>query len=98
MIVRIWHGRTSFENADAYFDFLKMRALPDYRGTPGNLAAFVLRRLDDDAAHFLTISHWESLDAIAAFAGEDVTIAKYYPEDDAFLLEFEPRVQHYEAI
>lgn len=97
MIVRIWHGRTSFEKADAYFDFLKARALPDYRAIPGNIGAFVLRRLDDDAAHFLTISHWESTDAIAAFAGEDLTIAKYYPEDDAFLLEFEPRVQHYEA-
>ena len=23
--------------------------------------------------------------------------AKYYPEDDEFLLEFEPQVQHFEA-
>jgi hypothetical protein len=33
-----------------------------------------------------------------AFAGEDVEKAKYYPEDDGFLLEFEPRVVHYEVV
>lgn len=35
--------------------------------------------------------------AIRAFAGDDIEVAKYYPEDRDFLLEFEPRVQHYEV-
>lgn len=95
MIARIWHGRTSVKKADEYFDFLERRALPDYRDTPGNLGAFVMRRDENDIAHFLTVSHWESLDAIATFAGDDLTLAKYYPEDPSFLLEFETRVHHY---
>ena len=41
MIVRIWHGRTRDERADEYGAFLTLRAIPDYRGTAGNLRAFV---------------------------------------------------------
>jgi hypothetical protein len=36
--------------------------------------------------------------AIRGFAGDDVEIAKYYPEDKEFLLEFEPHVVHYEVV
>jgi len=96
MIARIWHGRTKAAKADEYLAFLQQRALPDYRGTPGNLAAYVLRRDEGDVTHFMTLTHWESLQAIEAFAGSDIARAKYYPEDSGFLLEFEPTVQHHE--
>jgi hypothetical protein len=52
--------------------------------------------VEGDVTHFLTITHWESLRTIEAFAGKDIARAKYYPEDAAFLLEFEPTVQHHE--
>lgn len=96
MIARIWHGRTTTAKADEYLAFLQRRALPDYRDTPGNLAACILRRTDGDVTHFMTLTHWESLQAIEAFAGKDIARAKYYPEDSGFLLEFEPTVQHHE--
>ena len=95
MIVRMWHGRTSRERADAYDAFLAERAIPDYRSTPGNLAVYVLRRDEPDATHFITLTHWESEETIRAFAGDDLLKAKYYPEDEDFLLEFEPQVVHY---
>jgi len=95
MICRIWHGRTPRSKADAYARFLASRAIPDYQSVPGNLSVQVLRRDDADATHFLTVTHWESEDAIRAFAGNDVLKAKYYPEDADFLLDFEPYVQHY---
>jgi hypothetical protein len=37
-------------------------------------------------------------EAIKGFAGEDPELAKYYPEDADFLLEFEPAVIHYEVV
>lgn len=97
MIARLWHGTTRRERADDYASFLADRAMPDYRGTPGNLGAQVLRRDEGDVVHFLTLSYWEDEDAIRAFAGDDVLKAKYYPEDEGFLLEIEPRVAHYEV-
>ncbi|RZA32857.1 MAG: antibiotic biosynthesis monooxygenase [Lysobacteraceae bacterium] len=95
MIARLWHGTTLAENADAYLAFLQSRAVPDYRSVPGNLSVDILHRGVGYVTHFLIITHWESEAAIAAFAGDDITQAKYYPEDRGFLLEFEPQVQHY---
>jgi len=95
MILRMWHGKTARDKADAYEDFLIARALPDYRSISGNLEVSILRRDEGDVSHFLTITHWVSEDAVRAFAGDDVLRAKYYPEDHDYLLEFEPLVQHY---
>jgi len=96
MIARIWHGRTKASDADAYLDYLFKSGIPAYRTTTGNRGAWVLRRLDGDTAHFITLSFWESRDAIVAFAGIEIGVAKYYAEDEKYLLELEPTVTHYE--
>lgn len=97
MIARVWNGRTSLEKGDEYLAFLRERAVPDYSGVEGCLGVYVLRRDAGDAAHFQTLTFWVSEEAIRAFAGDEVLKAKYYPEDDEFLLEFEPEVQHFEV-
>jgi len=97
MLVRMWHGMTRAEDAPEYLRFLEARAVPDYRSVPGNLGVQILHRLEGARAHFLTVTWWESRAAIAAFAGEDIELAKYYPEDSRFLLEFERTVTHWEA-
>jgi len=48
--------------------------------------------------HFLTLTFWETMSAIQSFAGENVDVPKYYAEDSDFLLEFEPRTEHYEVV
>ena len=97
MILRIWHGVTPAEKADAYSGYLQQTGLPGYRSTPGNLGVQFVRRVEGDRAEFLAISWWESYEAIRGFAGDDITRAVYYPEDDDFLLEREPTVAHYEV-
>jgi heme-degrading monooxygenase HmoA len=96
MLARIWHGATSAEKADEYLYYLNRTGIPDYLATPGNRGAFVLRRIEGERAHFLTVSLWDSLESVKGFAGEDYERARYYPEDVDFLLEFEPTVRHYE--
>lgn len=98
MIVRFWHGRVPTPRALPYREFLNRRAVPDYRSVPGNLSVHILERADGDITHFVTMSFWESFDAIKSFAGNDVNTAKYYPEDKDYLLEFEPHVVHYEVV
>ena len=98
MIVRMWHGRVPAEKAGQYREFLNRRAVPDYRSVPGNISVHILERADGDVTHFVTMTFWESLDVIRGFAGEDIDVAKYYPEDRDFLLEFEPTVVHYEVV
>jgi hypothetical protein len=38
------------------------------------------------------------MDAIKQFAGPEPEIARYYPEDKDFLLEFELAVTHHEVL
>jgi hypothetical protein len=64
-------------------------AIPDYRLTPGNQGAYALRRVEDSTAHFLMVTFWDSEEAIRAFAGNDISVAKYHDFDKDFLLEME---------
>lgn len=98
MVVRMWHGRVPSSKAAAYREFLNRRAIPDYRSVPGNISVHVLERADGDVTHFVTMTFWTGMDAVRAFAGDDVEVAKYYPDDADFLLEYEPRVVHYEVV
>jgi heme-degrading monooxygenase HmoA len=98
MITRLWHGKVLTRKAVQYRKFVNERAIPDYRSIRGNLSVLILERADGDVTHFMTITLWEDLEAIREFAGEDVELAKYYPEDQEYLLEFEPRVVHYDVV
>ena len=95
MIVRTWHGRTSLSQGDEYEAFMKERAAPDYGSVPGLKNLFFTRRDEGDVSHFLLVTIWDSIDAVKKFAGENPDIAKYYPEDDGYLLEKEKYSQNY---
>ena len=97
MIARIWHGTTSLQDYEKYTDFMRSRAIPDYKKTEGFIKLTFLRNIKDDIAHFTLITFWETMEVIKNFAGEDFEKAKYYPEDSNFLLEFEEKVTHYEV-
>jgi heme-degrading monooxygenase HmoA len=98
MIVRMWHGGVPTGKALAYRRFLNERAIPDYRSIAGNISVHILERQDGEITHFITLTFWQGMESIKEFAGEEVTRAKYYPEDGDFLLEFEPEVVHYEVV
>ena len=98
MFVRMWHGKVPAAKAGAYREFLNARAIPDYQAVEGNLSVHILERSEGAITHFITLTFWRDMDSIKAFAGEDVNTAKYYPEDQDFLLEFEPNVIHYEVV
>lgn len=97
MIARIWHGITQAKDYEAYAAFMKAKAIPDYEKTAGFIKLTFLRRIEGNIAHFKLITYWESIDAIKNFAGDDYEIAKYYPQDKNYLLEFEKKVTHFEV-
>lgn len=98
MIARIWRGTTDASKGEEYVDYLEATGLREYRETPGNRGALVLRRYVDGKAEFVLVTFWESFDAVRAFAGPDFGKAVYYPKDKDFLHEFEPHVEHYEVV
>lgn len=96
MIARVWRGWTRPQDADAYVAYLERTGMPGYRSTPGNRGAWILRREDGGRTEFVTLSFWDSMDAVRAFAGEEPQAAVFYPEDDRFLVDREVVVTHHE--
>ena len=89
MIIRTWHGRTRLSDANAYESFMKIRAAPSYGSIDGLQQLFFTRRDEGDISHFLLITVWDSIEAVKSFAGDDPSVAKYYSEDEKYLLEKE---------
>ena len=98
MIARTWRGAVRREDADRYVEYLQRTGIPEYRATPGNRGAWILRRDEGDTTEFVTLSFWDSLEAVEGFAGSDPTRAVFYPEDDSFLVERDLEVAHYDLI
>ncbi|MGD8898343.1 MAG: DinB family protein [Acidobacteriota bacterium] len=98
MLARSWDGETRVQDADEYVEYLRRTGVADLASTDGNLGVFVLRREDVDRASFRLLSLWESEDAIRGFAGDDPERARYYPDDERFLLALTPGVEHYEVV
>ena len=98
MIARTWSGRTKREDADAYREVVLRTGMTDIPRTSGNQGAWLFERAVGEETEFLLISLWDSFDSIRAFAGPDVDQARYYPDDDPYLLEKAERVLHYEVV
>ena len=98
MIARTWTGAVLRADADAYADYIRATGFAEYGQTPGNRGASMLRRDDGDRTEFITLSLWDSVDAIKAFAGEDIEAAVLYPEDERYLIDGESSVTHYEVV
>jgi heme-degrading monooxygenase HmoA len=87
------------ERVAAYVDYIEATGLAAYRKTPGNLGAQMWARdLGDGRSEVTTVSWWSSLDDVKGFAGEDVEVAVFYPEDDDYLIDREATVTHHEVV
>ena len=96
MIGRIWHGWTAPENADAYEALLRSEVLPGIDRVEGFRGAHLLRRDAGDEVEFVTLTVFDSLEAVRAFAGEDYEVAVVPPEARKLLARFDERSEHYE--
>jgi len=96
MIARRLRGRVRASDLDPYLRYLEASGLAALQGTPGNRGVLVFRHLDTeaDAADFEVVSIWDDLEAIRAFAGDDISVARFFPDDDRYLIERELTVRH----
>ena len=90
-IARIWRGRVKAERADEYASYLYevgIRPLEEKA-----LAVQQLREDREGESEFITISYWESIEAMSRFAGKDPTRIHNLPRDPEFLIELPKTVQ-----
>jgi heme-degrading monooxygenase HmoA len=97
MIARTWDGVTEARRGDEYSEYVRRTGVAELAATEGNRGVYVLRRVEGDRARFRVVSLWDSMEGIRRFAGDDPERARYYPEDEKFLLSLTPTVEHYEV-
>jgi len=98
MISRLWHGWTTRANADAYETLLRSEVLPGIHRVRGFKGAHLLRRDVKDEVEFVTITLFDSLEAVKEFAGEDYEIAVVPPQARKLLSRFDDRSAHYQTV
>jgi heme-degrading monooxygenase HmoA len=98
MIARTWHRLVPEDKAKEYHNYLLKIGVQDLEAVKGNLGVFILKRIENDNAHFQMISLWDSYQSIKKFAGSDYNLARYYPEDKNCLIGLDKFVIHYEVL
>jgi hypothetical protein len=99
MISRIWHGYSSFDNADAYEKLLKTEIFAGIKGRKieGYKGINLLRRALPDEVEFITIMWFDSIESVKKFAGENYEKAVVPAEAQKLLSRYDKRSQHYEV-
>ena len=100
MIARIWHGWTSFENADIYEDLLKNEIFPSIknRNIIGYRKISLLRRPLENEVEFITIMKFDNLRAVKEFVGEEYEKSYVPQKAQELLLRHDEFSQHYEIV
>ena len=90
-IARIWRGRTPREKADAYAVYLYEEGIRPLEQKA--LGVQLLREDRETESEFVTISYWESVEAMSRFAGPDPRRIHHLPRDAEYLIELPAGVQ-----
>jgi hypothetical protein len=90
-IARIWRGRTTRAKADEYADYLYEHGIRPLEQKALGVQLFREDRADE--SEFVTISYWESVEAMSRFAGKDPRRIHHLPRDAEFLIELPQGVQ-----
>ena len=90
-IARIWRGRVTSGRADEYADYLYEHGIRPLEEKALGVQLFREDREND--SEFITVSYWESIEAMSRFAGEDPTRIHHLPRDPEFLIELPKTVQ-----
>ena len=98
MISRLWHGWTSRANTDAYENLLRAEVLPGIHRVRGFKGAQLLRRDAGEEVEFVTITLFDSMEAVKEFAGEDYEVAVVPPPARKLLAQFDARSVHYATV
>ena len=90
-IARIWRGRTTSANADVYAGYLYEHGIAPLAEKALGVQLFREDRADE--TEFVTISYWESVEAMSRFAGKDPRRIHHLERDAEFLIELPDRVE-----
>ena len=98
MIARLWHGQANRENSEKYERLLLDEILPGIHRVEGYQGAYLLRREVAEGTEFVTLTLFDSMDAIKRFAGENSEMAVVPAGARRLLSRFDARSTHYAVV
>lgn len=99
MIARMWSARTrSTDDADAYQALFPRDALEHLRTVDGFHGAYLLRRDHEAGVELVTLTLFDSLNAVRGFAGQDYESANVSAPARRVLDDIDNRVRHFTVI
>jgi hypothetical protein len=90
-IIRIWRGRTRRDRADEYDAYNYEAGIKPLLSKALSVQTF--REDREDETEFMTISYWESVEAMSRFTGGDPTKVHHLERDREFLVELPKEMQ-----
>ena len=97
MIAREWKATCPKVHEQGFIEYLYETGIKDTSATDGFLGAQIFKRDVQGQAEITLLTYWKDLESIKGFAGEDINVAKLYPEDDKYELNPDRHVNHYEV-
>lgn len=98
MIARAWSARATLAGATAYELHFRASVLPALARLAGHCGAQLLRCDDGDRVELRVVTYWESIEAIARFAGADPEAAVVEHDARAALISYDARVTHLQVV
>jgi heme-degrading monooxygenase HmoA len=96
MIARVWSAQATRAHAPAYIEHVRAQVLPKLKALDGYAGVWLFERSLGNDVEIVVTTFWRSVDAIHAFAGNDLDRAVVAEEAATLLTQFDRRVRHYD--
>lgn len=96
MIARHWKGIAKREQAENYIEHLQHDTFRKLANIDGFLYAAILQREVSQGIEFLIVTHWQNMQAVQEFAGQDAQVAVVPQNVQEMMVEYDQEVMHYE--
>jgi len=98
MVERVWSARTTRDGALRYAEHFRSVVLPELGAVAGYRGARLMERERDGGIEVVVVTRWQSLDAIRAFAGNELERAVVHDEAAALFSDYDRQVRHYGVV
>ena len=98
MISRQFRALAHPHRAHDYVVHLRTETFPALRKIPGFIDASILSRPFGSGVEFLIVTRWDSIEAVARFAGPDPEAAVLPAKAADMMIEYDRRVRHFELL
>jgi len=98
MIERVWSARTTRDGALEYAEHFRRVVLPELGAIAGYRGARLMEREQDGAIEVVVVTRWQTLDAIRAFAGNELERAVVHDAAAALFTDYDRKVRHYGVV